>query len=207
MEDIHIQHRGPEIKKLSPSFLTLPQLAQVNQVFPVFGLWGVEGWMFYLASCLVCVWSGLTLTCSSDQHSEFKQLWQGRQRTVIGVGTIEASVHNQSSLVNIHHLSQLSNDPSNMHGTNLWSGSTNLCSFAGVLPGFERFRYSGAKYFELLLTSGLCLLIKDARLTADVPPCGGGLMQQVQLSCVAHIITATCAAHLIDTQQKYSSSS
>ncbi len=111
MEVIHIQHRGPEMKKLSPFFLTLPQLAQVNQVFPVFGLWGVEGWMFYLASCLACVWSGLTLTCSSDQHSEFKQLWQGRRRTVIGVGTIEASVHDQSSLVNIHHLRQLSNDP------------------------------------------------------------------------------------------------
>lgn len=111
MEDIHIHHRGTEITKLSPSFLTLPQLAQVNQVFPVFGLWGVEGWMFYLASCLVCVWSGLTLTCSSDQHSDFKQLWQGRRRTVIGVGTIEASLHDQSSIVNIHHLRQLSNDP------------------------------------------------------------------------------------------------
>ncbi len=148
MEGIHFQHRGPEMKKLSPFFLTLPQLAQVNQVFPVFGLWGVEGWMFYLASCLACVWSGLTLTCSSDQHSEFKQLWQGRRRTVIGVGTIEASVHDQSSLVNIHHLRQLSN----MHGTNLWSGSTNLCSFTGVLPGFERFLtcQQHRKHFDIL---------------------------------------------------------
>lgn len=111
MEDIHIHHTGTKMKKLSPSFLTLPQLSAVNQVFPVFGLWGVEGWMFYLASCLVCVWSGLTLTCSSDQHSDFKQLWQRRRRTVIGVGTIEASLHDQSSLVNIHHLHQLSNDP------------------------------------------------------------------------------------------------
>lgn len=209
LQDIDIQHRGPEMKKLSLFFLTLPQLAQVNQVFPVFGRWGVEGWMFYLASCLVCVWSGLTLTCSSDQHSEFKQLWQGRRRTVIGVGTIEASVHDRSSLVNIHHLRQLSNDPF-QHARNklvklIYKSLFFHRCFAWIwkisdLPQ-TAFRIYGAKYFELLLTSGLCLLIKDARLTADVPPCGEGLMQQVQLSCVAHIITATCAAHLIDTQQ------